>query len=70
MRLPSLGLDDADELFACSQLGFQVWKILKARDLKQQEVADLLGIKQLEVSPFINGEFSCFSKGKLMNFLK
>jgi predicted XRE-type DNA-binding protein len=65
-----LGLDDADELFARSQLGFQVWKILKARNLKQREIADLLGIKQPEVSHLMNGEFSRFSEGKLMNFLK
>ncbi len=65
-----LELDDADELFARAQLGFQVWKILKAKELKQREIAKLLGIKQPEVSHLMNGEFSRFSEGKLMNFLK
>ena len=65
-----LELDDADELFARSQLGFQVWKILKESDLKQREIAELLGIKQPEVSHLVNGEFSRFSEGKLLNFLK
>lgn len=65
-----LELDDADELFARAQLGFQVWKILKAKELKQREIAELLGIKQPEVSHLMNGEFSQFSEGKLMNFLK
>jgi predicted XRE-type DNA-binding protein len=65
-----LGLEDADELFARAQLGFQVWKILKDRNLKQREIADLLGIKQPEVSHLMNGEFSRFSEGKLLNFLK
>ena len=65
-----LELDDADELFARAQLGFQVWKILKAKELKQREIAELLGIKQPEVSHLMNGEFSRFSEGKLMNFLK
>ncbi len=51
-----LGLDDADELFARSQLGFQVWKILKESDLKQREIAALLGIKQPEVSHLIEPE--------------
>ena len=36
-----LGLDNTDETFARSQLGFQVWKILKARNLKEREIADL-----------------------------
>jgi len=36
-----LGLDEADELFTRSQLGFQVWKVFKARNLEQQEIADL-----------------------------
>jgi predicted XRE-type DNA-binding protein len=65
-----LELDDADELFTRSQLGFQVWKILKDKDLKQREIAELFGIKQPEVSHLMNGEFSRFSEGKLMNFLK
>lgn len=65
-----LELDDADELFARAQLGFQVWKILQAKELKQREIAKLLGIKQPEVSHLMNGEFSRFSEGKLMNFLK
>lgn len=65
-----LELDDADELFARSQLGFQVWKILKDKELKQREIAELLEIKQPEVSHLMNGEFSRFSEGKLMNFLK
>jgi predicted XRE-type DNA-binding protein len=65
-----LRLDDADELFARSQLGFQVWKILKAKNLKQREIADLLGIKQPEVSHLMNGEFSRFRESELINSLK
>ena len=65
-----LELENSDELFTRSRLGFQVWKILKERDLKQREMADLLGIKQPEVSHLMNGEFSRFSEGKLLNFLK
>jgi predicted XRE-type DNA-binding protein len=65
-----LGLDDAEELFVRSQLGFQVWKMLKESGLKQWEIAELLGIKQSEVSHLMNEEFSRFSEGKLLNFLK
>jgi predicted XRE-type DNA-binding protein len=57
-------------LIADIALGFQVWKILNARNLKQWEMADLLGVKQPKVSHLMNGEFSRFSEGKLMNFLK
>jgi predicted XRE-type DNA-binding protein len=45
-----LGLKDADELFARAQIGFCVYKIVKARKLKQREIATLLGIAQPEVS--------------------
>ena len=45
-----LGLEDADGLYARSQLGFHVYRILTDMNLKQREIAALLGIKQPEVS--------------------
>jgi predicted XRE-type DNA-binding protein len=65
-----LGLEDADELYARAQLGFHVHKLLAARNLKQREIADLLGIKQPEVSHLMNGHFSRFTTDKLLEFLK
>jgi predicted XRE-type DNA-binding protein len=65
-----LCLDDADELFARAQLGFHVYKDLKERDLKQREIADLLGIGQPDVSHLMNGHFSRFTIEKLLDFLK
>ncbi|MGH9639535.1 MAG: helix-turn-helix domain-containing protein [Bryobacteraceae bacterium] len=65
-----LGLKDADELFARAQIGFQVYKIVKARKLKQREIAALLGIAQPEVSHLMNGHFSRFTTDKLLGFLK
>jgi len=65
-----LGLDDADELFTRSRLGFHVYKILADRDLKQREIAALLGIKQPEVSHLMNGHFGRFTAEKLLDFLK
>ena len=65
-----LGLEDADELYARSQLGFHVHKLLAARKLKQREIADLLDIKQPEVSHLMNGHFSRFTTDKLLEFLK
>ena len=65
-----LGLEDADELFTRSRLGFHVYKILADHQLKQREIATLLGIKQPEVSHLMNGHFSRFTTDKLLDFLK
>lgn len=65
-----LGLEDADELYARAQLGFHVHRLLAARNLKQREIADLLGVKQPEVSHLMNGHFSRFTTDKLLEFLK
>jgi predicted XRE-type DNA-binding protein len=65
-----LGLEDADELFTRSRLGFHVYQILTDRKLKQREIAMLLGIKQPEVSHLMNGHFSRFTTDKLLDFLR
>jgi predicted XRE-type DNA-binding protein len=65
-----LGLDDADELFAQSKLGFHGYKLFIDRSLKQKEIAALLGIKQPEVSQLMNGHFNRFTTDKLLDFLK
>ena len=65
-----LGLDDADELLTRGKIGIQVIRLLKQRHLKQDEISEILGISQPEVSHLMNGEFQRFSEGKLLNFLK
>ena len=65
-----LGLGDADELFTRAKLGFHVYQLLTARKLKQREIAELLGIKQPEVSHLLNGHFSRFTTDKLLDFLR
>jgi len=65
-----LGLKNADELFARAQIGFCVYKIVKARKLKQKEIAKLLGIAQPDVSHLMNGHYSRFTTDKLLDFLK
>lgn len=65
-----LGLEDADELFTRSQIGLCVFKILKDRNLKQREIAALLGIAQSDVSHLMNGHFNRFTTDKLLHFLK
>ena len=65
-----LGLKDADQLMARSQIGFHVFKILQARKLKQREIASILGIAQSDVSHLMNGHFSRFTTDKLLDFLR
>ena len=65
-----LGLSDADELYARAQIGFGVFEILKEKNLKQREIADLLRIPQPEVSHLMNGHFSRFTTDKLLDFLR
>jgi predicted XRE-type DNA-binding protein len=65
-----LGLKDADQLMARSQMGFHVFKILEQRRLKQREIASILGIAQSDVSHLMNGHFSRFTTDKLLDFLR
>ncbi len=65
-----LGLKDAKELHARAKIGFEVWKILKERKLKQREIAETLGIAQSDVSLLMNCKFNRFSAEKLLSFLK
>jgi predicted XRE-type DNA-binding protein len=65
-----LGLPDAHEQLARSKLGYHVYELLVDRQLKQREIAVLLGIKQPEVSHLMNGHFSRFTTDKLLSFLR
>ena len=65
-----LELDDADGLLTRAQLGHTVRMILKAKKLKQREIAKLLGIDQAEVSKLMNGQYHLFAEGRLFIFLK
>lgn len=65
-----LGLKDADQLMARSQIGFHVFKILEQKRLKQREIASILRIAQSDVSHLMNGHFSRFTTDKLLDFLR
>ena len=65
-----LGIEEAEELYTRAQIGFHVYKILKEKQLKQREIASLLGISQPDVSHLMNGHFSRFTTDKLLDFLK
>jgi predicted XRE-type DNA-binding protein len=64
-----MDLEEADELLTRAQLGYSVRQILKERALKQREIADLLDIKQSEVSLLMQGKYHLFSEGRLFTFL-
>src|SRR5271165_6065586 len=64
-----IGVPNADEHMVKAQLVFKIDAIMKERRLKQAEAADLLGIKQPDVSKMLRGEFRQFSVERLLRFL-
>ena len=50
-------------------LGAAVRNIIENRNLKQQEIARLLNIKQPEVSNIMQGKYHLFSEARLFGFL-
>jgi predicted XRE-type DNA-binding protein len=64
-----LGIADAEELYTRAALGVQVMKILTVRELSQKEAADMLGIRQPEVSAIMRARFRKFSQERLIGFL-
>ncbi len=64
-----LGLKDAEELQTRAKLAHQIYTIIKERGLKQKEAAEILGLKQPDVSALMNGKFVDFSVDRLLNLL-
>lgn len=64
-----LNLPDAEELFLKAELGFAVFQIIEERKLTQAEAADILGVKQPEISRLKNGKFNHYSVERLLAFL-
>jgi predicted XRE-type DNA-binding protein len=64
-----LGYTDADERQVKTRLALAINDLLKARKLKQREIADLLGVPQPKVSALKNYKLDQFSVEKLMAFL-
>jgi predicted XRE-type DNA-binding protein len=60
---------NAEEHFVKAQLVFKIDTLMKERGLKQVEAADLLGIRQPDVSKMLRGEFRQFSVERLLRFL-
>lgn len=64
-----LGLPNAEEHLVKAQLVSKIDAIMKARDLKQIEAANLLGVKQPDISKMLRGDFRQFSVERLLRFL-
>ena len=64
-----LGVQNADEHLVKAELVFKIDTIMKQRRLKQAAAADLLGIKQPDISKMLRGDFRPFSIERLLRFL-
>ncbi|MGA8538958.1 MAG: helix-turn-helix transcriptional regulator [Terriglobales bacterium] len=64
-----IGVPDAEEHLVKAQLVFKIDAILKDRGLTQVETAELLGVRQPDVSKMLRGEFRQFSVERLLRFL-
>jgi predicted XRE-type DNA-binding protein len=64
-----IGVPNAEEHLVKAQLVFKIDTILKARGLKQVEAAELVGVRQPDVSKMLRGEFRQFSVERLLRFL-
>jgi predicted XRE-type DNA-binding protein len=65
-----LEVENAEELQTRALIGYQIVRLLKDKNMKQHELAELLGVKQAEISRLLNGHFSRFTTDKLLDFLK
>ena len=65
-----LEVENAEELQTRALIGYQIVRLLKGKNMKQHELAELLGVKQAEISHLLNGHFSRFTTDKLLDFLK
>ena len=62
-------LPDAEELFLKAKLGFEVFQIIEKQKLTQTEAAEILGVRQPEISRLKQGKFNHYSVERLMTFL-
>jgi predicted XRE-type DNA-binding protein len=60
----------AEEHYVKAQLVFQMQQIMKACKLTQTAAAELMGIKQPDVSNMIRGRFRGYSIDRILSFLQ
>jgi predicted XRE-type DNA-binding protein len=64
-----LGLKNADELRARSDLMSEVVSMIRNSGLTQKEIAEILGISAPKVSALMNGKINNFSNDTLVHYL-
>jgi predicted XRE-type DNA-binding protein len=64
-----LGLPRPEQELLKSRLTLQIYRLVKARELKQAEAGKILGIKQPHVSALMRTRSGTFSVERLMEFL-
>lgn len=64
-----MGVADADERLAKAELARFIRKALRERGLTQEQAAELLGVRQPDVSDLIRGKLARFSRLRLERFL-
>jgi predicted XRE-type DNA-binding protein len=64
-----LGLPDADDLMAKTNLALMIRQTIETRKLTQAQAAALMGLDQPKVSLIVNGRLDGFSTERLMRFL-
>ncbi len=64
-----LGIENADEYMAKSELAAEILRIVQRRRLTQAEAAKLLGIRQPKVSDLLRGRLDGFSSDRLLRFI-
>ena len=64
-----LGLPNSERELLKVQLTLQIHTIIKQRGLTQKEAAEILGIKQPNVSFLMRNRAGSFSVGRLIDFL-
>ena len=62
--------EEAKEELLKAQLGAEIFRILAHRKLTQTKAAEILEVKQPEISRLKSGKFSYYSVERLMRFLE
>jgi len=64
-----MGMRDAEERLAKAELARVLRKAIQERGVTQHEAAELLGVKQPDVSDLVRGKLERFSRERLERFL-
>lgn len=64
-----LGYPDAEEHFAKAQLVYAISSTLKAKNLTQEQAAEMIGLDQPKVSKLLRGHFRGYSSDRLLHIL-